>query len=451
MDMLRSGGNLKASINERIILPRAVDVVNSVKHLWAKRPDDWESQQDWAVGLVGSDLQDAFCHYAVDPAEQAHCLVPWLDDKVVLFKAMLFGFKAAPLIMGRLSACMSRMWQSFLKPNEGSLQCHMDDPLVALQGTLQERNSKIAMLLYTAWAMGLNLAYAKGERGTRLVWIGVTIEVDIVNKTILLSVPDKMVKELTERMSSWKGMISLRELRSTTGRLSWLAGVLPKCRWAVSIMYSVVASCEKDALEGEEKERAAKRSDKREKLGLVHARRIELPRTWFLKLFALDAQWRTRKIPLDFVEPTHALITDASPLGVGLILAAIDKNKQELTPLVAAQGKVTPKVAQFLGIPHGQADGQSVLEAWTILLGLRYWASVLKNKSVLIKSDSTVALCLAQKFRSSTPTLNWIGAEMTLVMETHNMQRLICYGEAQRGGRLALEAFEGGRSPTGFD
>ena len=437
IDMLRSGGNLKAKINERIVLPRAVDLIKSIRHLWSKRPLNHEELRDWAVELVGGDLQDAFCHYAVDAAEQAHCLVPGLDNDMVLFKAMLFGFRAAPLIMGRLSACMSRMWQSFLLPHEGNLQCYMDDPLFVLQGTKEERNSKIALLLYTSWAMGINLAYPKGERGTRLVWIGMTIEVDIVSKSILLGVPEKLVQEVQSRMDKWKGMISLRELRSTTGKLSWLAGILPKCKWAVSILYSVVASCEQDIKEGKEKERAQKRADKREKLGLVHASRIELPRTWFLKLFSMEAQWRTRTLPLVAESPTHALITDASPLGLGIILAAVDKQKEELTPLVAVYGLVSPTLAKFIGVPHGAPDGQSTLEAFAVLLGMKYWSAVLKNMPILIKSDSTVALCLARRLRSSSATLNWIGAEMSLTMELNAIPELVCHHLA---GKLNVEA-----------
>ena len=431
IDMLRSGGNLKAKINERIVLPRAIDLIKSIRLLWQKRPENHEEVRDWAMELVGGDLQDAFCHCAVDPAEQAHCLVPGLDNDMVLFKAMLFGFRAAPLIMGRLSACMSRMWQSFLLSHEGNLQCYT---LLVIQGTKDERNSMISLLLYTAWAMGINLAYPKGERGARLVWIGMSIEVDIVKKMIHLSVPDKLISEVVSRMDKWKNMISLRELRSTTGKLSWLAGILPKCKWAVSIMYSVVASCERDLREGKEQERAAKRKDKREKLGLVHASRVDLPKTWFLKLFAMEAQWRTRSIPLNVSPPTHAIITDASPLGLGIILAAVDKAKEELTPLVAVYGL---KLAKFIGVPHGAADGQSTLEAFAVLLGLKYWAATLKNMPVLTKSDSTVALALARRLRSSSPTLNWVGAEMALTMEANGMTELVCHHIA---GKLNKEA-----------
>jgi len=74
---------------------------------------------------------------------------------VVVFTAMLFGFKAAPLIMGRLSSCLARMWQSLLRHRDGALQLYVDDAIILLNGTRAHRDEKLALLLYTAAAMGI--------------------------------------------------------------------------------------------------------------------------------------------------------------------------------------------------------------------------------------------------------------------------------------------------------
>ena len=47
--------------------------------------------------------------------------------------------------------------------------------------------------------------------------------------------------------------------------------------------------------------------------------------------------------------------TDASPFGIGAILAVVDKEQDELTPTVALAGKVT------------------VLEAFAVLLAAKHW------------------------------------------------------------------------------
>ena len=191
IDLLRSGGNDKSVVPERIVLPRAVDVIRSIRDLWRGRPEGAEKMSGWTMELVGADLQDAYMHFGVHPAEHSHCITPSLGEEMLIFKAMLFGFRGAPLIMGRMTAMLMRMWQSMLGKDRGVLQCYMDDPLLAVQGSLEERNSAVAMLLHTAWALGINMSYAKGERGSRLFWIGITVEIDVEQKMILLNVPQK--------------------------------------------------------------------------------------------------------------------------------------------------------------------------------------------------------------------------------------------------------------------
>ena len=68
-------------------------------------------------------------------------------------------------------------------------------------------------------------------------------EVDLAEAMIKLTVPRKMTEEIRSSLESWehKGMVSLREVQQVTGRLSWVAGILPRTRWAVSIMYAVIA------------------------------------------------------------------------------------------------------------------------------------------------------------------------------------------------------------------
>ena len=339
----------------------------------------------------------------------------------------MFGYKGAPLIMGRLSAAIARQWQSFLKPHQGSLQVYMDDPLLTLAGTKQERDEIVALCLHISKSFGVNLSYHKGERGSRLTWIGVTVELDVGRKQIILTVPQKLVDETKKKLEEWSGMVPLREVRAITGKLSWLAGVLTRARWAVSILYAIIADVENDIRQGLEKERAAKREDKREKPALVPVKRMELPRAWFIRLLGCDEQWRARRI--DFVKPIpkYALLTDASPWGVGLILARVEDDLKKITPFVVARGKVTQEVADALGLEFGNSSGQASLEAWAILLGVRYWASTIRGTALVIRADSTAALHLSRKLASSSPVLNWIGAELALRMEALQLHDFVLH------------------------
>ncbi|CAL1127091.1 unnamed protein product [Cladocopium goreaui] len=423
-DLLRSGGNDRARVPERIILPRISDVVGSLRDLYKQRLANQQTG-GWQFELISADLADAYMHFGVHPSELQNCLAPGLkEDELVLFKAMSFGFKGAPLVMGRLSAAAMRLFQAMMPEAQGQIQCYMDDPLMVLQGPVDERQAILAMLLYTAHAFGLQLSYSKADRGTKLSWIGVSIEVDEQNKLIILSPPEKLVTEVTLRLKTWEAMVSLKSLKSTTGKLSWIAGIIPRCRWAVSILYGVIADHERDVASGAEARRSAAREDPRDKAHLVPAKRMRLAKEWLLKMLETEEVWRSRKISLIEEAPLFAVTTDASPLGVGAVLSAIDHKTQNLTPLSAIRGKVTRNVASTLGIQHGDPSGQAVLEAWTVLLAIRYWVFRLRDQKVLLKADSTVALAISKKLASATPTLNWIGAELSLTLEAFNMGEL---------------------------
>ena len=231
IDLLRSGGNGRARVPERIVLPRCSDFVDSVRRLWSLKErrmkeadplDDLEADsedEDDGVELVGADLSDAYCHFGVAADELKNCLAPALEeDEILVFCAVLFGFKGAPLIMGRLSAAL----------------------------------------------------------GLRICWIGVQLELVASKALLMLTVPEKVVNELLAKMKEWKGkgMIAFRDLRATTGKLSWMAGIVPRMRWCRSCM--PWASVEADMASGT---RAAGRPDKRPKVGLVPAKRVELPRS----------------------------------------------------------------------------------------------------------------------------------------------------------------------------
>jgi len=136
IDLLRSGGNGRARVPERIILPRISDVVASLRELYKKRAMH-DTVGDWEMELIGADLADAYMHFGVHPDELQNCLAPGLDeDELVLFKAMSFGFKGAPLVMGRLSSAAMRLFQAMMPEAQGQIQCYMDDPLLMLQGTV---------------------------------------------------------------------------------------------------------------------------------------------------------------------------------------------------------------------------------------------------------------------------------------------------------------------------
>ena len=108
-------------------------------------------------------------------------------------------------------------------------------------------------------------------------------EVVQAEAAIKLTVPKKMMAEADLEAWESRGTVSFKEVQQLTGRLSWIAGILPRTRWAVSIMYAVLGDAKRS--ENEERQRASKRVDQRPKVGLIAVKRLELPRRWFVTLF----------------------------------------------------------------------------------------------------------------------------------------------------------------------
>ena len=437
IDMRRSGGNARCRLPERLVLPRVCDVLQSVRRLWGWRDElhrqaadeKWEYEREeeldeWEV--VGADFADAFCHYPVHVDEVPNCVCPGVHkDEFVIFTALLSGFKAAPLLMARLSAMICRFIQSLMNRAEGTLQCYMDDPLIFLAGPKARRDRTLAMILYSLCVMGVNVAYGKGERGLRVVWIGVVFELCLAEGMLKLTISQKMMKELQAALQSMhhKGMVGLQQLRSIAGRLSWVAGILPRCRWAVNILYSTIASVERDGLSGAEAARALHRQDTRPKNHMVPVVRFQLARVWFLHLLDKADDLLLRLEPLVDTPPELCIVTDASPWGVGAVLCMIQQNK--LVPWVAMEAPVRPEDAEWLGVEHGEASSQGPLEAWAVLLAIRMWRTKLLGCAILLKADSTVALAMAAKLSSRSPVVNWVGAELALRLELLQVRKLV--------------------------
>ena len=156
IDLLRSGGNARARVPERLVLPRCTDMIESMRRLWRLKevrvaehdplddpPDDDYDDDDEGIELVGADLADACCHFGVANEELKNCLAPALEeDEILVFCAMLFGFKGAPLIMGRLAAALARLWQAMIM-RDGELQLYMDDPL-SLHGSRRGHRARLS-------------------------------------------------------------------------------------------------------------------------------------------------------------------------------------------------------------------------------------------------------------------------------------------------------------------
>ena len=201
MDLGRSGANSKSVCPECIILPRISDAIQDLRQLAEDEPRAWQQtaavEDDlgtWGCEAVSADFSDACMHWRVDPRERQHCYTVHLEEGwLIQWLFLCFGLKAAPLLWGRLPAAGARMLQGLISALFFRSQVYLDEPLWLLVGTRGQRRESLALLLLTACALGLRVAWHKGERGQEITWIGVAIKIRWEDKLVFLEVPAKMI------------------------------------------------------------------------------------------------------------------------------------------------------------------------------------------------------------------------------------------------------------------
>ena len=227
VDALRSGANAQAVCPERIVLPRPEDVHHMLKDMKRAEPDlrAWYfanklDRSEWGAEFIAADLVDAFTHLPMAEEELAQCVSPAGDGKhVYVFVALFFGHKTAPLLMCRLSALFTRLVQGMFAKGELQMATYVDDPLAVLVGSRARRLRNLSLMLLTLAALGIQLSWPKGDRGTKLVWIGSSSSSDGARERSSARCRTSWT-EILGYLDKWKGMIPGSELRSVTGKLT---------------------------------------------------------------------------------------------------------------------------------------------------------------------------------------------------------------------------------------
>ena len=425
IDLRRSGGNRKAVLPERLILPRPTDAIAMVRRMHASKAE-LVRPQDKTLELVMIDVSDAYMHLAVAEEEKGHCLAPALDDEHwLLFIALLFGFKTAPLTWSRVAACIARLLQSVIPAERGMHQVYLDDSLWVLGGKLHERNHTLSCIIHTMAALGLRLSLGKGERSAAVTWIGIHFKLVAPDYDhLLVTLPEKFMDELQKQLEAWdkKGMIGTAELRKAAGRVAWLAGVLPRARWVTASLYATLYSHEDDVQSGVEAARRSQRKDSRSKDHLIPVKRVEKARTWLLSYLKAAKERPIRKYALYKSGKAEAsVMTDASPLGIGAVLLVNGRVTKALA------SPINEMDAKLLGFQLGESSSQGIAETLAILVALKHWGKLLAavNVAIGVQSDSVTALALTQKFSNSNASLNFLGAELAVVCEALGLSDLL--------------------------
>lgn len=112
IDLRRSGGNAKSVLPEKLVLPRLTDGVKLIKEIRKRstQASDRAGEDEMELALV--DVSDAFTVLPVAKAELKHTMAPSTKEgEMLVFQALLFGYKVAPLLYSRFAALIARLLQ----------------------------------------------------------------------------------------------------------------------------------------------------------------------------------------------------------------------------------------------------------------------------------------------------------------------------------------------------
>ena len=79
-----------------------------------------------------------------------------------------------------------------------------------------------------------------------------------------------------------------------------------------------------------------------------------------------------------------------------------------------------------MGVTVGDCAAQSIVEALAVLVGIRVWGHLMKGRRLHLKTrtDNAAALALQGKLASSTPALNFFGAELAIELEVLGVEEV---------------------------
>ena len=418
----------KAIVHERATCPRANDVVEMIRSLHEQEHKHHEDA--WEVGIpkptqatpVEKELMvvrvaDLYNILGIHPEELRHCVSPsQRDTHRILWTTFWPNHQAGSVVLGRVMALTGRLLQSMFAPSEAQFQVYMDEIVVVTAGSRQGRESKLALILYTLTACGFDLLLQEGERGKRVSWMNTQIAV--TDNKVQIRVPEELIQAVTAALQDWstKELSNLEDLQSLLGRLSWCSGVNPRMKWGVSALYALMADAEQD--EVEEKAGARHRNlegEPRSRRNCIHVKRLGSAMQWLLAMLRVHQRFISRELPLVLPKPTWAIVTDASPQGVGAILVHVGTD----APLIieGMQCIITEEVAKVLKVEFNTAASQTVLETLAVVRAVKLWGEHLAGKSMVIKSHCPVALAMNKRLSYSHISLSYLAAELALDLE----------------------------------
>ena len=228
MDSKASGVTAASRKQYRAVLPRQTDLMQGTLQLQSMaKPAE-------SVWYLVQDAVDAYWQVLLHPSERKfYCAMlrrPGRNPTFLAYNRTPQGSRGAPLSWTILYGLVCRLAFSTLRcpvtPDSQRMEVYVDDPVCLLLGTEQECKQQAAVMTLAWAALGIVLAFAKGQFGRTVNWIGASFE--STNKgvvaTILRTRLDDLLALVKELLAS--SVAPLRKVRTVTGKAQSIASLL---------------------------------------------------------------------------------------------------------------------------------------------------------------------------------------------------------------------------------
>ena len=208
--MKESGINRLCDQGERIVLPRLSDVVASALEVF---------RNGGTPAFLAIDIRDAF-HNIPAGTDKAYtaAMVPMNGNhKIVVYDVLVCGSVSSPTLWGRYAAWLGRTLAAVCP--EVACQVYVDDPIFVFDRRDPRHVGRLGKVLLWIAVTGFPLKLEKSDAGSKVKWIGATIEAREDDKTVVVSIPEDKINEYTNRIKQFlsKPVIGKKQLRSLAG------------------------------------------------------------------------------------------------------------------------------------------------------------------------------------------------------------------------------------------
>ena len=411
MDSLRSGVKGASTRKYKSVLPRITDAIGSLMTgMDTCQMEQGEHLNDpMGAEQFVIDATDAFWELGLHPNERRF-FVGKFRGKYLIYLRTAQGSRGAPLSWAGVFGLICRCVQSLFYLGVGSqtrskfsteLQVYVDDPWAVVIGRQRQRDRFLALMILAWRIIGVRLAFAKARRGLGVDWIGANIVIKD-SSTVVASIMENRVSEVKYLTATYgkSNVISIKDLRSYTGKMQSMASLLHTWRPFVAMLWGALYSDP---------------SVSKAPSGCVWVSQISEPLSWFecflsetkgrnlVRQFCVDSHFNKGKSIMIYV--------DASPYGLGAWLSV------DAEPVSYFSDVISSLDCEMLLIAENKGSaGQQAFEALGLLVAIRLWLPTFKHEriTVYLRSDNLSALEMVAKMQPKSKSLGVVARELAL-------------------------------------